>query len=236
MVQGSFMRLSLFASIISLMVFCAHTAGQASRLPGLKLRFAPAWNGTELKPGSDLSDDEGRHITMLRCYISGIRLWLGDKEVWREQNSYHLLDTENPGSLKLSLELPRTLHYNTISFNLGVDSAASCSGAHSGDLDPVKGMYWAWQSGYINFKLEGVSPQSTARKHEFHFHLGGYQYPYASMQTITLQVKPSQEIVVRMDLSKFLSGIDLSKQNSIMIPGAEAAALSRKAATIFEIQ
>jgi hypothetical protein len=175
-------------------------------------------------------------ITLMRCYISGISLWRNGGAVWQEPNSYHLLDAENPETLQLSLQAPAGLQYDGIHFNLGIDSAVSTSGAHGGDLDPVKGMYWAWQSGYINFKLEGVSPTSTARKHQFQFHLGGYQSPYSALRAVSLAVRPADELVVRMDLTQFLSGIDMTRQNSIMIPGAEAAALSQKAATIFQAQ
>ena len=55
-----------------------------------------------------------------------------------------------------------------------------------GDLDPTKGMYWAWQSGYINFKMEGSCSQCLATKNNFEFHLGGYQQPFYAMQTIEL--------------------------------------------------
>jgi hypothetical protein len=175
-------------------------------------------------------------ITMLRCYISAITLWQDGERVWQEPASYHLIDAELPESLALALHVPDGVRYNSIRFNLGIDSVTSTSGAHGGDLDPVKGMYWAWQSGYINFKLEGHSPVSTARRHQFQFHLGGYQSPYAAMQPIALAVQPAPQVVITMDVSRFLSGIDIAAQNSIMIPGAEAEALSKKAAGIFQIQ
>lgn len=232
------MLLRRFFISVAFTAFCLHAGGQQARKAALRLRFVPMLEGKELRFDNvtESSNVQSLQVTTLRCYISGISLWNDEKEVWCEADSYHLVDAEQTEQLTIALNPPSAVRYNCIRFNLGVDSAASCSGARGGDLDPVKGMYWAWQSGYINFKLEGVSPQSTARKHEFHFHLGGYQYPYASIQAVSLPVKPSHEINVRMDLSKFLSGINLAKQNSIMIPGAEAVELSRKAATIFEIQ
>lgn len=196
------------------------------------LRFEPRMNNEPLK----LYEGEASgqlQVTMLRCYISGVSLWKDGKKVWQESNSYHLLDAEAPASLAWSLTVPLPATYDAIHFCLGIDSATSSSGAHGGDLDPAKGMYWAWQSGYVNFKLEGVSPQSTARKHQFHFHLGGYQAPYGSVQDLILHVRSRDTISVRMELDKFLSGIGMSKQNSIMIPGADAYELSKKAASIF---
>ena len=79
------------------------------------------------------------------------------------------------------------MRFNTIAFNLGIDSITNVSGAQGGDLDPTKGMYWAWQSGFINIKLQGTSNSCPPPKNEFEFHLGGYQYPFNSLQTIILK-------------------------------------------------
>jgi hypothetical protein len=204
----------------------------------LRLSFLPLLEGHPIKIDGYADTQSGAklHVTMLRYYISGITLCQNNQALWKETNAYHLMDLETLESLILNLDAPPGLQFNRIRFNLGVDSATSCSGAHGGDLDPAKGMYWAWQSGYVNFKLEGVSPKSTARKHGFHFHLGGYKEPYAALQQITLNVKPANEIVVTLDLDRFLEGMDLSKQNSIMTPGKEALLLSQKAAGIFEVR
>ena len=81
--------------------------------------------------------------------------------------------------------------HDKIKFNLGIDSLTNVSGVMGGDLDPTKGMYWTWQSGYINFKMEGSSAVCPTRNHEFQFHIGGYQDPFYAMQTLELEVKNS---------------------------------------------
>jgi len=48
-----------------------------------------------------------------------------------------------------------------------VDSLANVSGAMSNDLDATKGMYWSWQSGFINLKIEGKSASCKTRKINF---------------------------------------------------------------------
>jgi hypothetical protein len=35
-------------------------------------------------------------------------------------------------------------------------------------------MYWGWNSGYIFFKMEGVSASSTAAGGSFMYHIGGF--------------------------------------------------------------
>ncbi|MBK9581192.1 MAG: hypothetical protein IPO48_04510 [Saprospiraceae bacterium] len=55
----------------------------------------------------------------------------------------------------------------------GVDSTRCSSGAQTGALDPAKGLFWSWSSGYIMVKAEGNAP--TAADGSFAFHLGGFK-------------------------------------------------------------
>ena len=113
----------------------------------------------------------------------------------------------------LILKLPPDLTYDQLAFDIGIDSITNVSGAMGGDLDPTKGMYWTWQSGYINFKLEGTSPDCPARKNEFQFHLGGYAYPNASVQKIALTATGQGNINVQMNLDMFLAAEINPKRN-----------------------
>ena len=50
------------------------------------------------------------------------------------------------------IEFPATAGtYNGIQFLMGMDSADQNRGAQTGALDPVKGMFWTWNSGYHEF-------------------------------------------------------------------------------------
>jgi hypothetical protein len=90
------------------------------------------------------------------------------------------------------------------------------------DLDPTKGMYWTWQSGYINLKLEGQSKICPSRNNLFNFHIGGYQYPYNSIQKLNFFIKDSKRIVFHLDISKLLNGVQLNEVYEIMSPGKKA--------------
>jgi hypothetical protein len=175
-------------------------------------------------------------IDLLKFYISDVQLLYNDKTIWEEPNSYHLVDASQNQSLTFSSNISSGVFFNQLKFNLGIDSATNVSGALGGDLDPTKGMYWTWQSGYINLKLEGRSNRCKKRNNEFQFHLGGYQFPDNSLQTLLLNVHSNDTIVVLMDVGLFLSGIDLSLQNRIMSPGKEAVLLSESLAKIFYVQ
>lgn len=185
-----------------------------------------------------LSKTDSVQITLLKFYLSNIELLNDKKVVWRESNSVHLMDLEDINSFKVALNVPKSIAFNSIKMNLGIDSLTNVSGALGGDLDPIKGMYWAWQSGYINFKLEGKSPICPTRKHAFQFHLGGYLGTDYAMQTIDFQLnKPiSDTIALQLNIQNFLSRIDLKQQNSIMIPSAEAVLLAQKVAQLFTLK
>jgi hypothetical protein len=104
-----------------------------------------------------------------------------------------------------------------------------------GNLDPTKGMYWAWHSGYINFKLEGTSAHCKTRNNEFQFHLGGYQQPNYCLQTISFPINNESKINLKLDVQQILQQIDLTKTNHIMSPSAEAVLISKIVAHAFTI-
>jgi methanobactin biosynthesis MbnP-like protein len=183
------------------------------------------------------SSFENQDITIktFKFYLSNFLLSKSGKVIWKEKNSYHLVDASDTQTLHLAFQIPDSLDFDQLQFNVGIDSITNISGVFGGDLDPTKGMYWAWNSGYINFKLEGRSPLCPGRNNEFQFHLGGYLSPFESMQNIQLKVSTKNEINVKIELSKFLEHLDLSRQYKVMSPGAAAQKLSQIAATIFYV-
>jgi hypothetical protein len=205
----------------------------------IRMQFALQYDGQELQTEKQFYSREISDsivIDVFRFYISNICLLKNDSIVWKEAESYHLVDAADKNSYDWFIDAAPNIGFDRISFLLGIDSTRNVSGVFSGALDPLKGMFWSWQSGYIDFKLEGRSPLCDTRKHSFQFHLGGYRSPYISAQTISLRIKNPALIQVNCELRKFLAGIDLSKQNSIMVPGREACELSVKAADIFSIR
>ena len=111
---------------------------------------------------------------------------------------------------------------------MGIDSTTNVSGAMGGDLDPTKGMYWTWLSGYINFKLEGTSNICKTRHNEFQFHLGGYQHPFNSLQTVFIEISSKSTIEINIDLLKIFQQINLAQQHHIMSPEQDAMDFSEK--------
>jgi hypothetical protein len=167
-------------------------------------------------------------VSRLRFYISSVQLIFGDGKIFNEKNSYHLIDVEEAETLKLKLKNIPEGKITNLKFNIGVDSTASVSGALDGDLDPIKGMYWAWNSGYINAKLEGKSNQCKTSHNEFEFHIGGYLSPNKTASNPT--------IVVLSDVAYWFNDISLQKNNSIVTPGSNAVKMADRYAKMFSIE
>ncbi len=182
-----------------------------------------------------LKSGDSIQIETLKFYISGIELWNDNEKVFEENNSFHLIDASIPGSLNLVYTVPLNIKYHKIKFNIGIDSTTNVSGVMGGDLDPTKGMYWTWQSGYINFKLEGKSNICNTRNNEFQFHIGGYQNPFNSLHRISFDVSENKNIDLTIDIKNLINKIDLSNQNQIMSPGKDALLISEIISNSFQI-
>lgn len=221
--------------IYTLILFSTY-AFTAEMDKGITIVFAPAFQEVPLNIGEGLEINDSLEIETLKCYISNFKLYDGSKVVFKEENSYHLLDASEPSSLQIELKTPSGLSYSHIEFSIGVDSFTNVSGALGGDLDPTNGMYWTWQSGYINFKLEGIATHCPARHNRFQFHVGGYQFPYATMQQVRLKVNASNEITIALAIDKLLAQIDLKEKYQIMSPNEEAVAIAKKLSELFFIK
>lgn len=205
----------------------------------LTLQFNPVFGKEALvlsKSYFSKNNNDTIQFDILRFYISDIELLLNGKTVWKELNSFHLVDASVVSSLSINLNSSSKTVFDKLKFNLGIDSTTNVAGALGGELDPTKGMYWTWQSGYINFKLEGKSKVCNTRNNEFTFHLGGYQYPYNTVQSVLLNANNSKELNIVINAEEMISKIDLSKQNHIMSPGKEAVLLSNELNKVFSVR
>ncbi len=194
------------------------------------------YGSNELALDSNYLNGAGEELKFetFRFYISNLRLAMNDSVTWQEKESYHLYDRAVEKN-SFTLTVPGTIRFNTFTFDLGIDSLTNVSGAMGGDLDPTKGMYWTWQSGYINFKLEGKNHQCQNPKKEFQYHVGGYQKPFDALRTVSLATGPKDKVVIGFDVKQFLRSTEPGKQDHIMSPGAAAVKLSLAAVSCFSL-
>lgn len=199
------------------------------------VRFVPVFGNEalRLRHVHHLADGAPVTIDRLRFYVSHIMFHSQGRTSYADM-ACHLIDAEDASSLEVALAVPRGIHVDSISFLLGIDSLTNVSGAFGGDLDPTKGMYWTWNSGYINWKLEGMCVKCYTAKNQFEFHLGGYLPPYFNAQRIGFAVPSKGAIEVRVDVAAFLEGSGLGERCAIMSPGKEAVELARVAASVFK--
>lgn len=205
----------------------------------VRVNFIPTYGNIEHLISEDdddlILDSTTITIDKFRCYISNVELVSRGGIVYKERDSYHLLDAEISESLSFILEADKMSSIDSIRFMVGIDSITSVSGAMGGDLDPTKGMFWTWQTGYIFFKLEGRSLQSATRKNRFVYHIGGYEGEFAAQQRVALPLNREKEINIVIDLDDFVDQLDLSVQPNLMSPGEKAFEQARVFSSIFNI-
>ena len=175
------------------------------------------------------------NIDVIRFYISNVQFFQEEELVSSLEKKHHLVDLEKQKSLKIKLGKNANLPFNKIKFDLGIDSLTNVSGAFGEDLDPTNGMYWTWQSGYINFKLEGTTPSCPARKNYFQFHLGGYQAPFPNVQPVELDIFDKKNIIIELPIDQLLEKINLKESYEIMSPNQPAVDMAKLIAALFII-
>ena len=209
-----------------------------SQINEISILLYPTYGSEKLNlTDSTFSSNDSSHVNIevLKFYISKIKLLKNSKIVFEESNSFHLVDAAKSSSLIIPLKNKQIIDFDELVFSLGIDSITNVSGAIGGNLDPTNGMYWTWQSGYINFKLEGKSDLCSKPKNEFQFHLGGYSQPNYAIQNLVFRLKHSKTINLKLDIQKILMQIDLANTNHIMSPSAETVMLSRNVANAFSV-
>lgn len=204
-----------------------------------EIAFVPYWNNEKISfPTTQLQSAINQTVAIetLKFYVSNIVFLKGENVVYSESNSYHLINFENDSSLNLHIAVSTNKAFDSIRFCIGIDSVTNMAGVMNGALDPTNGMYWTWQSGYINVMLEGVSPVCATRKNRFQFHLGGFAPPNPTIQHLQFASSTSERITIGIQLNDFFNQVQLSTKNQIMSPGKDAVELSKKFAGCFTIR
>ncbi len=160
-------------------------------------------------------------VTNFKYYISNFVLKAVSGKDVKISGSYLI----NEDFQEIDLKAITNGEYFGIEFIIGVDSLHNCSGAQSGALDPINGMFWAWNTGYIFLKLEGKSPSSKNPGNYFEYHIGGYRTPANCIRKIYLNFKNKmvvndclKEITIKTNVSEILSNptsINFEQLNSV---------------------
>lgn len=148
----------------------------------LMLSFENNFGNEPLEFGKEYTNAHGENLrfTLLNYFISNIQLTRTDGSVYTvpQDSSYFLVKHNVPESKQIQLDVPAG-KYKSLSFLIGVDSARNTQSAdkRQGVLDvgdQARGMYWAWNSGYIFYKMEGKSKSLPDSINGFYYHIGGF--------------------------------------------------------------
>lgn len=178
-------------------------------------------------------------VNKLKYYVSKITIHAQQKTYTNAE--HYLIDANDTNTHSISF--PTTIkNIEAIEFTIGVDSLKNIEGVQTGALDPMNGMFWTWNSGYIYAKLEGQSDSSKAASNYFTYHIGGYKTNENAVQTIHLKIPQSlsnkKNIVVEADVLKWFDGVNAIRIAQTQIchqPGKLAQQIARNYATMFSI-
>ena len=170
----------------------------------LTITFKPTADADDLVFGNTYNNTWGEPYTvsMFKFYICQVKLYNTDSGTSYDVNKdeYFLVNFADNSSTVLHLNaVPYT--YNRIGFVIGVDSIRNVSGAQTDALDPAKGMFWTWNSGYIMAKLEGNSPASNQPNNKFEYHIGGFSGPDNVVKEVTLSFPLGQAVTLQANKS-----------------------------------
>ena len=154
------------------------------------------------------------YISDLSGYKQGVKTYVAPKR-------YHLVDFVASNSLYLEFDCDAC---DTIGFNIGVDRATNLEGVKADDLDPLKGMYWTWNTGYINIKIEALLYDSTGKVKSLKYHIGGFESPFDTTQHVSTDHSLESSIDIHLD--QFFQLIDVSSMPMVLSPGDSAFALA----------
>jgi hypothetical protein len=110
-------------------------------------------------------------VDLLKYYITNFRLVGTDSSVYNLHN-YDLINAADTSTCSFAAQDIPEGTYCKVRFYLGVDPDSNHTGTQSGDLDPVNGMIWTWNTGYIFFKHEGQFRDTAGNVQDLLYHFG----------------------------------------------------------------
>lgn len=148
-------------------------------------------------------------IDKLRWYVSLPPAGKKGSKAW-------LLDLADSASLDQQMSRPVN---NKISLLFGIDSTIQVGGVGTGALDPLRGMYWTWQTGYVQWKMEGAIRVDGVES-PLELHLGGFDGATKSQSMLSdyLIYPTTNSVIAQWDILPFLAEVVRRKKFGVMSP------------------
>lgn len=232
--------LILFAVTGSSFTGTLHTSPAARKITVV---FHNQVSGKDLVLGDSVKTSVGETITVerFRYYVSNFSVQLEDGKTQKLPAEYFLVDEENPATKTITLTVPEGKIVR-LGFLLGVDSIRNVSGVQTGALDPMKGMFWTWNSGYVMAKIEGTSGSSSSAGNRFTYHVGGFRTGMNVLKTIDIDLRAAgsavSEIHINADIDRWFKGnteLKIAETPVCHSPGALAMRIADNYSTMFSL-
>ena len=148
--------------------------------------------------------------------IDNLRWYVSLPPAGKKGSKAWLLDLADSSSLDQQMSRPVN---NKISLLFGVDSAIQFGGVGTGALDPLRGMYWTWQTGYVQWKMEGAIRVDGVES-PLELHLGGFDGATKAQAMLSdyLVYPTTNSVIAQWDLSPFIAQILDQKKYGVMSP------------------
>ena len=160
--------------------------------------------------GAGVEKSGGRHKNIAQSKSAGktgSKAWLLDLSDSSSLDQIYLYPTlSGPGNFNISLLF-------------GIDSAIQMGGVGTGALDPQRGMYWTWQTGYVQWKMEGAI-RVNGEEHPLELHLGGFDGATKAQAMLSdyLVYPTTNSVIAQWDLMPFITQILNQKKYGVMSP------------------
>ncbi len=210
----------------------------------LTIRFHHIAGNSALVFGDTVQTGPGEKITIekFRYYVSSFSVKDENGKTYRLPAAYYLVDENEPASKTIVMKVPAE-KITAIRFLLGVDSIRNVSGIQTGALDPLKGMFWTWNSGYIMAKLEGTCEGLAAAGQRFTYHIGGFRTGMNTLHEIEITIPSPRSVSVGLDINadilKWFSGkqdIRIKETPVCHSPGKLAVAIADNYSQMFSLK
>lgn len=207
------------------------------------LHFKHLANGEVLQKNKSfgISDKETYKIRQWKYYISHLELLPENGEPIKIAGIF-LIDAFGNDSINFDLPIKK---FTAIKFSVGIDSSIQVSGAQDGALDPLNGMYWAWNTGFIHYKLEGKKEITGNTVQKLQYHIGGFSGQNNTMQSVILpfakDIKPHKKNMqlpnIYVDVLSFLNKeVVRNEKPLIMKEGNDAVEISKIIPSLFSFK
>lgn len=150
-------------------------------------------------------------VNIFSYYISNLVFHTEGGSHYAELNSIHRIDQKDPNTFSFTVtDVPPGV-YDSVTLMIGLDEKFQTA-EQRGPLDPVHGMFWNTEWGYMAARLEGTSPQSldTGR---IKYQVGGYKGLYIGNRTVGIKFQNTRyvdnndpHIRIEADAGRFFYG------------------------------